>query len=276
MNTPLTLSDRLEEHIRTFGSVITGFSAGVDSSVVAVAAHRALGAGALAVTAITETITEEDLDLARDVAASVGLNHRWIEYNELDIEGYSENPSNRCYFCKDALYSRLARLADESDAVVLDGTNADDAGDYRPGRRAAREIGVRSPLLELGITKEEVRTLAREYGLPNHDKPSAPCLSSRVPYGTPITREILERVGAAERNLRGLGFVTLRVRHHDSVARIELPRDDFARAVEAADEIHEAVREAGYAYAALDLLGFRSGSMNEVLNDTVQIDLPTT
>lgn len=270
------LRRKLEEEIVGYGSVVVGFSAGVDSSVVAAAAHAALGERALAVTAITETITEEDLDLARYIVRVTGVRHRWIEYNELDIEGYAENPSNRCYFCKDALYLRLAEVAlEEGGAVLLDGTNADDAGDYRPGRQAAREHGVRSPLLDVGITKADVRALAQLYGLPNHDKPSAPCLSSRVPYGTRITRAMLEQIGRAERNLRGLGFTELRVRHHNEVARLELPREDFAQAIVRADELDAAVRDAGYQYVSLDLRGFRSGSLNELLNKSSKSDLST-
>ncbi len=262
----------LEEAISSLGSVVVGFSAGVDSSVVAAASVAALGERALAVTAVTETITEEDLVLAADVAARIGIRHELISYNELEIPSYAENPSNRCYFCKDALYGRLLDfVAERGRGVVLDGTNADDAGDYRPGRQAAREHGVRSPLLELAIGKEDVRALARAYGLPNHDKPSAPCLSSRVPYGTPITRELLERIGRSERALRELGFRELRVRHHGEVARIELPPSDFPRALELAAEIDDRLREAGYRYISLDLRGFRSGSLNESLT---QIEIP--
>lgn len=270
--TPDALRRRLEEAIASFGSVVVGFSAGVDSSVVAAAAVAALGDRALAVTAITETITEEDLLLAGEIAGLVGIRHEWIEYNELEIPSYAENPTNRCYFCKDALYGRLlALIAGRGAGVVLDGTNADDAGDYRPGRVAAGEHGVRSPLLDLGIDKKGVRALARLYGLPNHDKPSAPCLSSRVPYGTPITRELLAQVGRAERSLRELGFRELRVRHHGEVARIELPPHDFSRALTLAEAIDQRVREAGYRYVSLDLKGFRSGSLNEALT---QIELP--
>jgi uncharacterized protein len=262
----------LEETIKGYGSVVVGFSAGVDSSVVAAAAHAALGSDALAVTAVTETITPEDLELARAIASRLGMRHELIEYNELDIPLYAENPTNRCYYCKDALYSRLATLAaGRGIQTILDGANADDAGDYRPGRQAAAEQSVRSPLLELGITKAQVRLLAEGYGLSNHDKPSAPCLSSRVPYGTPITRETLERIDRAERALRSLGFRELRVRHHDDVARIELPREDHARALELADAIDSAMRDAGYRYVSLDLRGFRSGSLNEVLT---QIQIP--
>lgn len=266
------LRQELESAIAGYESVVIGFSAGVDSSVVAAAAHAALGARALAVTAVTETITQEDLELAGGIVRQLGLRHELIRYNELEIEGYAANPVNRCYYCKDALYVRLRELAEKRGmAVVLDGANADDASDYRPGRQAAAEQGVRSPLLELGITKADVRRLADSYGLPNHDKPSAPCLSSRVPYGTAITPEILEQIDRAERALRELGFRELRVRHHDDLARVEIPRVDFPKALELADRIEQALRESGYRYVTLDLRGFRSGSLNEVLT---QIEIP--
>lgn len=267
-----SLRSRLEEHVAGYGSAVIGLSAGVDSSVVAAAAAHALGERALAVTAITETITPEDLELAADLVSRLGIVHEHVSYSELAIPSYAENPTNRCYFCKDALYSRLAEVAARHGAsTILDGTNADDASDYRPGRVAAGEQGVRSPLLELGIGKSDVRLLAAEYGLPNSDKPSAPCLSSRVPYGTTITLEILQQIGRAERALRALGFTELRVRHHGEVARLELPPADFPRALEFGAEIDRVVREAGYHYVALDLRGFRSGSLNETLT---QIELP--
>lgn len=268
------LRQRLEREIASYGSVVVGFSAGVDSAVVAAAAHGSLGANALIVTAVTETITQEDLDLARSIASDRGWSYQEIAYNELDLPNYSSNPADRCYWCKDGLYVHLRRLADERRfSEIADGANADDLGDYRPGRRAAAEQNVRSPLLELGITKEEVRGLARAYDLPNHDKPSAPCLSSRVPYGTHITREILQRIDAAERALRELGFRELRVRHHDDVARIELPAHDIPRAVELAAIINERLRAVGYRFVSLDLQGFRSGSLNTAI---VEIELPVT
>jgi pyridinium-3,5-biscarboxylic acid mononucleotide sulfurtransferase len=274
MSIPIdTLRRQLEEMIAGFGSAVIGFSAGVDSSVVAAAANAALGRQALSITAVTETITEEDIQLAQEIAASLDIHHELIHYNELEITGYAENPANRCYYCKDALYVRLRAIATERGFVtVLDGTNADDADDYRPGRTAAHEQGVRSPLLELGITKAQVRLLAEAYCLPNHDKPSAPCLSSRVPYGTHITPEILRKIGDAERGLRELGLRELRVRYHGDVARIEIPREEFARAIDAADSITEVVRSAGFIYVTLDLRGLRSGSLNETLT---QIVLPS-
>lgn len=267
---------RLEGAIRSMGSVVVGFSAGVDSSVVLAASVAALGSGALGITAITETITEEDIDLAADLIGILGARHEWIEYSELDIEHYAANPSNRCYYCKDALYVRLASAASmRGIEFVLDGTNADDTSDYRPGRTAAMEQGVRSPLLELGIDKATVRALAASYGLPNADKPSAPCLSSRVPYGTTITVALLKQIGAAERALRAIGFRELRVRHHGDVARIEIPPGEFARAIELATTINDAIMSTGYRFVALDLRGFRSGSLNDGLANAglTQIEL---
>ena len=262
---------QLERHIALIGPVVTGFSAGVDSTVVAVAAHHALGGDAVAVTAVTETLTPEDLDLARTIARDFDLHYREVHYRELEIEGYAENPSNRCYFCKDALYDRLSEISGELGAAILDGTNHDDRSDYRPGLSAAAEHGVRSPLRELSIDKEGVRELARHYGLPNAEKPSAPCLSSRVPYGTPITAELLRQVGAAERAIRDLGFSEFRVRHHGDLARLEVPREEFDGAIERADAIESALRACGYHFVALDLGGFRSGSLNRTLT---HIELP--
>ncbi len=267
------LAKRLEDLLRSFRRVVTGFSAGVDSSVVAVAANRALGKDALAVTAITETITSDDIDLARQIASSHALRHEEIAYDELDIDGYAENNPDRCYRCKGALYAHLQVIAARGkDGVICDGTQADDAGDYRPGRRAAGEQGVRSPLAELGFGKEQIRALADYYQLANVTKPSAPCLSSRVPYGTTITREILDQIGRGESVLRNLGFCELRLRHHGEVARIEVARDEFEKALEMAAMIEQEIRAVGYRYVALDLGGFRSGSLNEGLTT---IAIPT-
>jgi len=267
-----TLRQRLEAEIASYGSVVVGFSAGVDSTVVAAAAHDALGSESLVVTAVTETITAEDLELARTLARERGWNYQEILYNELDLPNYAGNPIDRCYWCKDGLYARLSAIARERRfRYVADGTNIDDIGDYRPGRRAAAEHDIRSPLLDLGITKKQTRLLASTYQLLNHDKPSAPCLSSRVPYGTKITREVLMLIDGAERALRELGFRELRVRHHGDVARLELPSEDIPRAAAIAATINERLRAVGYRFVALDLRGFRSGSLNEVL---VDIDLP--
>jgi uncharacterized protein len=244
------------------------FSGGADSALVAWAAREALGSGAVAITARSESLAPAEAEQARSLAARIGIAHEEIAYSELAIPGYAGNPPDRCYLCKGELFRRLAELAQERGSpVVLDGSNADDLSDYRPGRRAAGEQGVRSPLAELDWGKAEIRDALRALDLPVWDKPSSPCLSSRVPYGEPITREKLEQVGRAEAALRELGFRELRVRHHGSVARVELRREDLLRAVEPAmaDEIVGRVRAAGFAFVSLDLEGLRSGSLNRLL-----------
>ena len=255
-------------HLRPLGSAVVAFSGGADSALVAWAAHRALGDRALAVTARSESLSEGEAAAARALAGRIGIRQEEITYSELAIPGYADNTPDRCYVCKGELFRRLAVIADERDlAAVMDGTNADDLGDFRPGRRAAEELAVRSPLSELGWGKAAIREALRELELPVWDKPSSPCLSSRVPYGDPITREKLEQIGRAEAALRELGFRELRVRHHGSTARIELPRAEMGRVLAdgLAEEIVRRVREAGFAFVALDLEGLRSGSLNRLL-----------
>ncbi len=244
------------------------FSGGADSTLVAWAAARALGQRALAVTALSESLSPGEPEAARALAHRIGIRSEEIAYSELAIPGYAENTPERCYLCKGELFRRLATLAAERGfAAVLDGTNADDLSDYRPGRRAAAERAVRSPLAELGWGKAAVRAALKELDLPVWNKPSSPCLSSRVPYGEPVTREKLDQIGRAEAALRELGFAELRVRHHGSTARIELPRAEMARVLAdgLAEEIVRRVRAAGFAFVALDLEGLRSGSLNRLL-----------
>lgn len=262
----VALAERLEGHLRALDSVLVAYSGGVDSAVVLKAATQALGTRALGVLADTESNTDEDVAQARALAAAHGLALEVVAYSELAIERYAANPANRCYFCKNALYERLSAEARRRGvAHVCDGSNADDVGDFRPGLQAVAEHGVRSPLREVGLRKADVRALARHYGLPNHDRPASPCLSSRIPYGSAVTREKLEQVAAAERHLRSLGFVEFRCRHHGEVARLEIAEAEWPRAVECREAIAAGVRAAGFQWVALDVEGFRSGSLNRVL-----------
>ena len=243
------------------------FSAGVDSTVVLWAVARVLGpARVLAVTACSPTFPVRELGEARSLARALGVRLHVVASREMANPEFRNNGPGRCYVCKTELYRRLREVADARGlAEVVDGTHRDDEGDWRPGLAAAAEHGVRSPLREAGLGKAEVRAIARAAGLGNAEKPAFACLSSRIPYGEVITVEKLARVGAAEDALRSLGFGQLRVRHHGDVARIELPSADLTRAVELAAEIVEAVRGAGYAHVALDLAGYRAGSLNEGL-----------
>lgn len=259
--------DRLRELFRSLGRVAVAYSGGVDSTFLLKAAHDALGDGnVLALTAVSASMPAYERASAEDLARQIGARHVWIETHEDEDERYLANPANRCYFCKTNVYDELIPVAArEGFAVLADGTNADDVDDFRPGRTAAREHGVRSPLQEIGLTKAEIRAAAQAFGLPNWDAPSAPCLSSRIPYGTRITPEVLDQVGRAELALRTRGFREVRVRHHDKVARIEVPPAEFDRLLAQRQEIVAALKEAGYAYVSLDLTGLRSGSLNEVI-----------
>ncbi|MEZ4615536.1 MAG: ATP-dependent sacrificial sulfur transferase LarE [Caldilineaceae bacterium] len=222
-----------------------------------------LGAKALACIGVSPSYPTREMRSAIKLAEELGVPYRLVDTEEYLDPNYAANPNNRCYFCKSELHNRLKEiLVNEDWGIVLDGNNASDVGDYRPGMTAARERGVRSPLLEVGITKEEVRAIAQELGLPVWDKPAMACLSSRVPHGTPITPELLRQIEAAEDTLVDLGFAQFRVRHHNEVARIELPPEDFPKAIEQHIAITNGVKAAGYRFVALDLAGFRSGSLN--------------
>ncbi len=263
---------QLEAIFREMDRALVAYSGGIDSTLMAQIAHRILGDRALAVTAVSPSLLPEDLEDAKIQAIEMGVTHRLIETHEMDNPSYTSNPINRCYFCKSELYDTLKPLAQEwGYSYIVDGVNADDLKDYRPGIQAAKERGTRSPLAEVGITKLEVRELARHLGLPWWDKPAQPCLSSRFPYGENITVEKLRRVGQAERHLRNLGWRTLRVRSEGEVARIELPAEqipDFVAQTNL-EELVQQFQSYGFVYVTLDLEGFRSGKLNQVLTQTV-------
>ena len=260
--------ERLRERLRVIGSAAVAFSSGVDSTFLLRVAHEELGERVVAATIRSHTFPKRELDEAAAFCRAEGVRHKIIDSEELDIPGFAENPPDRCYHCKRELFSKLLAFARENGlAAVLEGSNLDDDGDYRPGRRAIRELGIVSPLHEAGLTKAEIRALSREMGLPTSNKPSFACLASRFPYGERITAAALERVEKAEQWLldAGLGLTQLRVRSHGNLARIEVPSDAIPHLAARAAEIAAVFKDFGFAYVALDLRGYRTGSMNEVL-----------
>jgi uncharacterized protein len=260
--------DDLRRRLRALESVLIAFSGGVDSTFLACVAYEELGDRAVAVTARSETYPLFEYQEALDLAKRIGVRHVTIATEELTLEAFRNNPPDRCYHCKRELFGRLRKLADELGVRhVADGANVDDTGDFRPGMRAAAELGIVSPLKDAGFTKGDIRAASKAMGLPTWDKPSYACLSSRFPYGQTIEPEAVARVGLAEEFLRGLGLRQLRVRHHGDTARIELPPADIATlaAEPARGKVVARLKELGYKYVTLDLQGYRTGSMNETL-----------
>ncbi len=259
---------RLREIIGSYGSLLVAYSGGCDSTLLLNVARGVLGDAVMAVTARSETYPSREYEQAREVARALGVRHITIDTSELSVEGFSSNPPDRCYFCKAELFQKLLDVAGENGIrLVADGASLDDASDHRPGMRAAAELGIVSPLKEAGLTKEDIREISRSLGLSTWNKPSFACLASRFPYGEEITPEKLKMVEEAEDFIRGLGFRQVRVRHHGSTARIEVPEEDIDRFLEKGvrEKVASKLKEIGYVYVSLDLRGYRSGSLNEVL-----------
>jgi uncharacterized protein len=258
----------LESRIAKLGSTLVAFSGGIDSTLVLAVARKILGKKVLAITAESDSIPERELQAARHLAQVLKVEHKIIRTNEMSSPDYLKNPINRCYYCKSELYDKLTKVAAEHKLTsILNGINLDDLGDHRPGINAAKEAGVISPLVESEFNKQDVRDLARKMGLPNWEKPALACLSSRIPYGQPVTAEKLAMIEQAEEALLAEGFRQVRVRHHDNIARIELPKEDIPNLlkIDLFEKINLHLQKIGFKYITVDLKGYRSGSLNEVL-----------
>ena len=265
---PAQKERNLIRFLEGISSAIVAFSGGVDSSYLAFLSHRVLGRSARIVTALSPSVSRDQEETVREFVARFGVRHEFIRTHELDDPDYAANPNNRCYFCKSELFERLEGLRSEWGVdAIFDGTNADDLGDYRPGRQAASEKAIVSPLVEAEMGKSDIRARSKHWDLPSWDMPATPCLASRLPYGVAVTEEKLRQVDAAESFIRGLGFTEFRVRHHETLARLEISPREMSRVLDpdVFDRINRELKTLGYQYVTLDLQGYRSGSLNELL-----------